>query len=234
MAGSDAKLGALAVVEEQLAALRHEALRLPEQVREQQAAAEAARARIESARAELAAAEKQRRAAEGRLQDLEQQRSKFQAQSAMVKTNVEYTALLGEIDGATARISETEDEILARMDEVEHVRGELARTELEQSAIERSCARQAAAHAHRLAEVQARMAELEKERDHLIPLLGPEVERIYARVAARGGTPVARVRAGSCSACHRSVPPETINRVHAGELRTCQYCLAILVASSEV
>jgi predicted nucleic acid-binding Zn-ribbon protein len=230
MAGSDPNLTALAGVEEELAALRLECTRLPHLVDEEETAASGARARIEAARAELAAAEKQRRGAEARLQDLEQQRSKFQAQSAMVKTNAEYTALLGEIDGTTARISHTEDEILTLMDDIERAQRALAETERTQSAVERTHAQQAHLHRERLAQAQARIAELEKERDALVPLLGSAVERVYARVAARGGTPVARVRGGSCSACHRAVPPETVNRVRAGELRTCQNCLAILVA----
>ena len=228
MPGRDPNLALLASCEEEIASLRRECARLPRAVEESEALAQSARDLIAAARDELESAEKAHRESEARLQDYEEQRSKFQGQSALVKTNAEYTALLAEIEGATARIDETEDEILGLMERIEQAQESLVRTQGEQSAVEAEAVREAGEKRELLERTSACLRERESERDALVAELGPDVERVYARAAARGGTPVARIRAGTCGACHHSIPPEVVNRVLAGELHTCQHCFAIL------
>ena len=232
MSGPDSNLALLANCVEEIASLRHECARLPGVISGFEAQARQARERIVSAREALESAEKERRALEAQLEDYEQQRIKFQGQTVMVKTNVEYTALLAEIDGITNRIGETEDEILGLMEQVERGQQQYVEMEGEQTAVEAEATRRAVEQGAVLERAQDRLEVRCSERDELTQKLGPDVERVYSRVSARGGTPVARIKAGNCSACHRSTLPEIENRVLAGELHTCQHCMAILVVDT--
>lgn len=232
MSGRDPSLTLLASFEEEIASLRQECARLPDAVAGFEAQAQQARDRIAAAREELESAEKEHRVREARLQDYEQQKSHFQGQSAMVKTNAEYTALLAEIDGMSTRIEETEDEILGLMERIDLAHETLAGVESEQTVLEAEANRQADERRAKLEQATERLRQRQSERDALVLELGALIQRVYARASSQGGTPVARIRAGSCSACHRSIPPEVENRVLAGDLHTCQNCFAILVVDS--
>src|SRR5262245_63706997 len=93
-------LQALARCEQAIEELRRAEVQLPRSLQQAEAGAQAARDRVAAERKALEDAEKRRRSTESELQDAESKRTKFQAQTSMVKTNAEYTALLHEIDGA--------------------------------------------------------------------------------------------------------------------------------------
>jgi predicted nucleic acid-binding Zn-ribbon protein len=76
------------------------------------------------ARAALDAAQLELRRAEATLRDQEASKQRLDGQQSQVKSNTAYTALLHEIDAATATISETETRILELMDAVQAARKE--------------------------------------------------------------------------------------------------------------
>jgi predicted nucleic acid-binding Zn-ribbon protein len=225
----DPNLELLASCEEELAGLRQECVRLPRAIEELEANAAAARARIDEVRLALEAVERRRRAKEAEIADGEARRGKLLGQSALVKTNAEYSALLREIDETSAHISAAEEEVLLAMEEGDELRAQQERVQRDQSALQLDLGRRVAEQRALLEKALERRAFVERERDRIVPQLGAEVERSYRRIASRGGTPVAKLVASSCSACHRSVPPETQNRIRKGEIRSCENCLAILV-----
>jgi predicted nucleic acid-binding Zn-ribbon protein len=225
----DPNLELLASCEAELADLRKECQRLPVAIAELEAAMAAALARIEEARQALEAVERHRRTKEAEIADREVRRGKLLGQSAQVKTNIEYSTLLREIDETVAHISAAEEEVLLAMEEGDSLRALQQRVQREQSALHADLQRQMGEQRALLEKTLERRAFVEHERDGIVPRLGVEIERTYRRVASRGGMPVARLVASSCSACHRSVPPEIQNRIRKGELRTCENCLAILV-----
>ena len=206
---------------------------LPRLIADAEAKARAAREVIDQERKTLDESERLRRTKEGDLQDCEARREKFQAQSALVKTNTEYSALMSEIDTMTARISAIEEEILVAMETADQTLIRLKDVEQEQERTEQECIRQAEQLLKEMGEVNRTIEQKQKERDVLLTDLGPEVKMRYERVCERRGTGTARVRDQNCVACHRQVPPETINRVLAGELHTCGSCQRILVADEE-
>jgi predicted nucleic acid-binding Zn-ribbon protein len=228
----DPNLELLASCEAELAELRQECQRLPASIAELEAGVAAARARIDDVRLALEAVEKRRRSKEAEIADREVRRTKLLSQSALVKTNTEYTTLLREIDEAAAQISAAEEDVLIAMEETDALRLEQQKVQREHSAVQLDLQRRIEEQRAQLDKARERAAAVERERDRIIPALGAEVERVYRRVAARGGMPVARLVAASCSACHRAVPPEMQNRVQKGEIRTCSNCLAILVPTA--
>ena len=115
-------LEALAVCDEALGSLRAELAQLPVSIELAETRDAETRGRLEAGTQAFADFEHTRREKEAELQDCEVQRDRFRAQTAQVKTNTEYTALLHEIDGATSRISQLEEEVLVAMDEVDERR----------------------------------------------------------------------------------------------------------------
>ena len=225
----DPNLELLASCEAELVSLRQECQRLPLTIDELEAAVVASRALLDEARLALEALERRRRAKEAEIADGEARRRKFLGQSALVKTNTEYSTLLREIDEAAAHISAAEEEVLLAMEEGDALRARQVQVQREQSAVQLDLQRRLTEQRALLEKTLERRAFIERERDGIVPKLGVEIERSYRRVASRGGMPVAMLVASSCSACHRSVPPEIQNRIRKGEVRTCENCLAILV-----
>ncbi len=219
----------LGACEEAIGELEQTRGRLPDEIAASEARAQAARDAVEAARDQLAELEKTRRAREGELQDSEAQRTKFQGQTALVKTNEEYSALLREIDRIDEQISQLEEGILLGMEAIDDARAKLESVEKEQEIVERGHLTEADGLRRQLKEVEEGLARRLGEREERLRQLGPEVEALYQRVAKAHGTGVAIIRDDRCSGCHRSVPPQTVNLVLSGELHTCSICRRILV-----
>src|SRR5215510_10203298 len=130
----DPNLELLASCEAELAGLRQECQRLPLAIGELEAAIAAALARVEDARQALEAVERRRRAKEAEIADGEARRGKLLGQSALVKTNTEYTALMREIDDTAAHISAAEEEVLIAMEEGDSLRALQQQVQREQTA----------------------------------------------------------------------------------------------------
>ena len=222
-------LWALGVCDEMAGKLERELAQIPASVEGVEEKARAAKEVIAGERDTLEEAEQTRRSKERELQDCEAKRSKFQGQTAMVKTNAEYTALLNEVDGMTARISQLEEEILLSMETIDQVTARLKTVESEQTQIEQDLLCQAQALRERMEVVKQELAGKDTERAELLARLSPDIKAGYERLRVRGDA-MARIEAHSCAACHRQVPPETVNRVLAGEMHTCPSCQRILVA----
>ena len=197
------------------------------------AKAQAARDLVEAERSKLERAEHTRRQKEAELADCEARRDKYQGQTSLVKTNVEYTALLTEIDGMTQRISEVEEEILAAMEEVDEISSKLDTFAGEKKREEDGFIRESEELRKRQSEVASGLEAHEKVRSQLLVELPREVQGVYERLRASLGTGTAAVEGRACSACHRDIPYETINRLTAGEIHGCAYCQRLLVVPAE-
>lgn len=220
----------LALCEEAMLRLERERARIPQAIAEQEARLQSAREELEAQRVELERAEHDRRGKEAELQDTEAQRDKYQGQTALVKTNQEYTALLHEIERATDRISLLEDEILGAMERAEQIGTYLQTAETEHARVEREIAAEIGGLRERLSDVERELEVRRSEEQERVARLEPGERAIYARLKRKGGTATTRLAKRSCSACYRDVPYEQVNRVNAGEFQTCGYCQRILVA----
>jgi len=223
---------ALGRCENTIASLRRQQVRLPQKADEAEGRAQAARDVVAEQRKELEEAQAQHRAKEREVQDVEARRGKFQAQTALVKTNTEYTTLLHEIDQATDSISEIETEILEAMERVDASSQHLKQVTAEQGAQERIHVDEAKKLRDELAQVEVELASRESERNELIGLLPAETRARYDRVCRDGGLGTALVANQSCSRCHRDVPLQVTNLILAGELHHCGNCGRILIVSA--
>ena len=179
--------------------------------------------------AELDAVDKQRRAREAETQDIAAKRDKLHGQSAVVKTNKEYTTLLHEIDMHQKRIAEIEDEILVAMESVERLGDDARTADLSARQVAGEVKQQTDELRARLAEVERKLAAAIEDRLKILAELGSAVQKLYERAVKARGAGIARIEQGTCSGCHRTVPPEQINRVTAGEVHICVSCQRIFV-----
>ena len=219
----------LALCEEALVRLERERRRIPEVVSAEEAKRAAADEALVAERQRLADTEHRRREREAELRDTEARREKFQGQTALVKTNQEYTALLGEIEVASRRMSQLEDEILEAMETVDSASAQLKTAEGEQITASREVKRVIDELGSRLTEVEKELEVRRGEEEERLSRLDVGARSAYRRIQKRRGTAMARVVRGSCSACYRDVPPEQVNRVMAGGLLPCGNCGRILV-----
>ncbi len=219
----------LAETEAAVLLLERELARIPQAIAEAEARAAAAVAAAKAARDELDAAEKQRRAQEAAAQDLAMKRDKLHGQSAVVKTNKEYTTLLHEIEAYSKKIDECEDAILGAMEAIENAGAALDQSETQARAVQQEVEKATEELRAELASVEERLAARVAERKALLASLGPQVESLYAHVLKTKRNGIARIEHASCSGCHRALPPEIMNRVKAGEVHACGSCHRILV-----
>jgi predicted nucleic acid-binding Zn-ribbon protein len=225
-------LSALARCELAIEELRRAEIQLPKALQQAEIGAHSARELVAAERKRLEEAERRRRSCESELQDAEAKRTKFQAQTSMVKTNAEYTALLGEIETASQRISTLETGILEALEEIDAATHSVKTVQVEQKAIEENHLREAQALREKLVEVQKLVAEREAEREQLLAKLPPDARSKYKRVKDGIGSGTAQITGRSCSRCHRDIPYETINRLTAGEVHPCGNCGRLLVLPS--
>ncbi len=219
----------LALCEEALVGLERERRQIPEVISAEEAKRAAADEALAEERRRLEDTERGRREREAELRDTEARREKFQGQTALVKTNQEYTALLGEIDAASRRMSELEDEILEAMETVDTASAHLRTAEGEHVTASREVQRVIDELGSRLTEVEKELEVRRGEEQERLARLDSSARSTYKRIQKRMGTAMARVVRGSCSTCYRDVPPEKINRVMAGGLLPCGNCGRILV-----
>jgi predicted nucleic acid-binding Zn-ribbon protein len=202
---------------------------LPGRIAEAETAAQAARDVIASQREALEEAEKQRREREAALQDTEALREKFKGQTALVKTNEEYTALLREIDQATENIGRIEEEILVAMERIDEIGAGLEASEREQEAIAKDFDARAVQLQDELRQVEGELGTRTKELDERVAELDADVRHSFERARKAKGSGTATVTGRVCASCHRDVPFEDINRVIGGEIVPCQSCRRLLV-----
>jgi predicted nucleic acid-binding Zn-ribbon protein len=226
-------LEALGACDEELTSLRREEKEIPRTIGELEARIQATSDSISSEQQRIEDAERRRRDLENELQDCEARRDKFQSQSALVKTNTEYTALLHEIELTTRRIGEIEEEILVSLEQGETIEGEVAQAVERQSAALRGLEQRLAESRVRLGEVERELVMQEEERSRVLDEVGPHIRSHYARVCKVRANGVARIRGRSCGGCNRDVPLEIVNRVRAGEFHACGACQRILLGESE-
>ncbi len=213
--------------------LARQSAQIPKDIESAELRASAARASVEAERARLEQAEHTRREKEVELQDCEARRNKYQGQTAQVKTNTEYSALLSEIEQVTERISTVEEQILEAMEEIDQARSTLTGSEVEKKREEQVALAAAEELRQRLAEVHKQAEAHEQERTKLAGELPANAQLPYERMYKGRGAGTTSLTGRACAACHRDVPYETINRVVASELQFCPACQRILVVPAE-
>jgi predicted nucleic acid-binding Zn-ribbon protein len=176
-----------------------------------------------------------RRNREGELEVQQRQREKYEAQLNQVKTNVAYSALLTEIQGAKRMIGELETEVLELMDAIEQDTNRLAEIEVE-LAQKREAARD------ELQSIDSETAALDQQlatEEHRRNLVAEEVDdqlyRVYDRLRRVQRFPaLVPLHGSACGSCHGYFPPQVVREItHHGRIHTCEACGVLVYAAHE-
>jgi predicted nucleic acid-binding Zn-ribbon protein len=211
-----------------LAELTEELARFPRKLAEAEAPLLAGRAALEKAREAQTTSLKDRKKLELDVESWKEKVRKYKDQTAQVKTNEAYRALLHEIEGAEAEIRKAEDKVLDHMEaSEEHDRqvkaAEKALAEAERTA---KAAREQLAAARSATEgEQARLRAERETAASAVPKSLYERYRLYA--PRHHGVAIATVDGETCSGCRVHLRPYLVQRLRrqdSEELVECESC----------
>ena len=215
-----------------LAELAEELARFPRKLAEAEAPLQAARAALEKIREAQTSSVKERKKLELDVESWKEKVRKYKDQTAQVKTNDAYRALVHEIEGAEGEIRKAEDKVLDHMEaSEEHDRqvkaGEKAQAEAERAA---KAAREQLAAARTA--VEGEQARLRAERESAAVTVPKELYERYRTYAPRHhGIAVATVEGETCSGCRVHLRPYVVQRLRRQEneeVAECESCGRIL------
>jgi predicted nucleic acid-binding Zn-ribbon protein len=187
---------------------------------------------VAQAKDKLAANQKKRRDLEGEVKEIRTHAAKFKRQLNDVKTNKEYSALQKEIEDTEHKAGRLEEEILNEMIAADDIEREIKAAGARQSEEKGRIEKDRTVILAEKAEHETRKAELEREREDVLPLIPPDQLKIYLRIAKRlNGAALSLVTDDFCSICQMRVRPQVLNDLLGrNALIACEACGRILYA----
>ena len=172
---------------------------------------------------------------ESEIARLTEESQKLQQQSALVKKNNEYQAMLGQIADNKRKIGELEEQLLIKFDLVAELKEKAdavkranasalrnARTEFEELlAFSKS--------------VKAEIAKAIADRPALTANVRDDLLGVYNRLLkGKDNTPpLTKLDNGCCGNCHMKVTLQTANELSKGKIESCDNCQHLLYADPE-
>jgi len=180
-------------------------------------------------------AQKEKKDRELELQTQEENVKKLQTQLYQLKTNKEYSAMLGQINDAKADASTIEDRILESMDKIERSRSSVEEEKKKLQAEEGVFNAQKQKIEQRIKEIDDQLARLGVQRKEILPDIDKTIISQYERILKnREGLAIVAVKNNTCSGCNMLVPPQVINMIQMYErIITCEVCNRILFIPHE-
>lgn len=190
---------------------------------------EAAKAQLAAARENAAKADQNVKQAEADIATLNDKIRKTLTQSAMVKKNAEYQAMMEDIAAAKAQISDLETKVIELLDELEAARKAAADQEKAFAAVDRQVREELAEFEQLIEFIKAEAVRLKTEKKAVVPRIELNVLEAYKNILTRDkGHPVVPIVNGSCGNCALKVTPQVINQAKKGILAFCDNCSHIL------
>ena len=170
---------------------------------------------------------------EGEIERLNEASRKLLTQSAMVKKNNEYQAMMADIEAKKNAVSDIETKILELLDQAESAQQGIAAAEKELAVTQKSVKAEMADLVELKQELEEDIGEKLKLRKAYESKIDTQTLSVYHRLLEGGkGEPVAMINQGVCSFCRLKVPPQTINNAKKGVLTLCDNCSHILYLHS--
>jgi uncharacterized protein len=208
-------------------ALEADAARLPKQIEAIHAALTEAKKSLETLKQRADTTRKDLRTKEKDLEVVTAKRAKAEARLWEVKNNVEYSAVLSEIETIKQEKAHGEEEILGLMELQERLTGETREGEARLKAREEQARQDEAVVKKKLEAVETELAALRADRDSRARELPRPLLADYAKILkARAGVAVASVNtAAICGGCRVAIRPQAIQELKAARaLMICDSC----------
>jgi len=225
-----AKLLALQEIDSEIYDLRSQKEDFPIKLREMDEVLENKKSGMLSSENEL----KQFQVAKGELEVSlaagEEKIKKHEGELAMIKTNKEYSVMLGQIESVKADISLIEEKIIGFFDSIEAAQ---ARWAEEKKIFEEEKKKSDEAKSEikaREVQIDAKLKELTDKRSTVSGGVEEAVLRMYERVLEnRGKSALAKIHGEICGGCNMKLRPQIINEAKMQkQLVICENCSRIL------
>lgn len=163
---------------------------------------------------------------ESGVEALQKENLKLQQQSALVKNNKEYQAMLAAVEQNKIRIGELEEQTLNLMEELDAARRNAVKVASDNAAATAALKSEFDELFAFSGEVKKEIAKLKAERPEMLKDIDSETLRRYTSLLGgkRPTSPVVAVENGICGNCHLKVTPQTQNLLKKGELANCDNC----------
>ena len=226
-------------VDVRLSQVRARLAQFPKKLAEVDARVSAARAALDQSKAAQVTAIKDRKKYELDVEQWKERVRKYKDQTAQIKTNEAYKALLHEIQLAEQEISRAEDRLLEEMVANEEYDRQVKAAEAALKATDEVARRERAGIEAEKAAQEKDLAALTAERARVVAEIPEDTLDHYERIARKhDGKALAEVVGEKCSACGMVVRPHVFQQMqHAGppageagseEMFHCETCTRIL------
>ena len=156
--------------------------------------------------------------------------NRLKTQQYETRKNEEVRAMGNEIERYEKEIRQIEDQELELMEQGDKLRAEVAVEEKNVAGARESVARQMQDLDAKGAALEARLAELTKDREEIASRVDEDVLNRFERLfASKGDAAVVALEHEVCTGCHMKITTQTVHRVKNGrEIVGCEQCGRIL------
>jgi uncharacterized protein len=222
----------LQAVDLRLIGIRERLARFPKRLAEVEARVNAARQQVSAAKEAHTTALKERRTYELDVEQWKERAKKYRGQSAEVKTNEAYKALLHEIENAEREVAKAEDRLLERMVSGEEYERKIKATDASLKEIEATANKERQTIQAEYNAAQKELAAAEATRASAVAGVPEDLVDHYERLAKKhGGIALAEIHGESCGQCGVLIRPHVIQKLHRQENEEffhCETCTRIL------
>jgi len=215
----------LQAVDFRLIGIRERLARFPKRLAEVEARVTAAKQQVAAAKEALLTGQKERKTYEMDVEQWKERAKKYRNQSAEVKTNEAYKALLHEIQNAEAEVAKAEDRLLERMVSGEEYDRQVKAAEAALKEVESAAAKERQTIQAEYNAAQKELAAAEATRASAVATLPEELVSHYERIAKRhGGIALAEIHGQGCGQCGVLIRPHVIQQLQRGDNEGFQHC----------
>jgi len=222
----------LQAVDLRLIGIRERLARFPKRLAEVEAGVTSAKQHVTAAKEAHTTGLKERKTYEMDVEQWKERAKKYRNQSAEVKTNEAYKALLHEIQNAENEVASAEDRLLERMVSGEEYDRQVKAAEAAVKGIEASASKERQAIQAEYNATQKELAAAEAVRAAAIAAVPEDLVDHYERIAKRhGGIALAEIRGEGCGQCGVHIRPHVIQQLQRDSNEGffhCETCTRIL------
>lgn len=184
---------------------------------------------LASERAQLAETERYYGEQKGQLEQDEENVTGAKHKLAQAKNSKEYMAAQRETESRRDGVASREAEITKLVEAIEAKKKVLSERAQSVEEVRAAVEKDGDLARERIAEIEAKIAEIRVERDVLARDVRPEVLKRYSGIRIRRGLAVVGVRNGTCRGCNMNIPPQLYNVLQRGSsIETCPSCHRII------
>ena len=219
-------------VDLRLIGIRERLVRFPKRLAEVEARVNVARQQVSTAKEAHTKGLKERRTYELDVEQWKERAKKYRNQSAEVKTNEAYKALLHEIENAEQEVAKAEDRLLERMVSGEEYERQIKAAEVALKEIEATANKERQSIQAEYNAAQKELAVAETVRATAVAAVPEDLVDHYERLAKKhGGIALAEIHGETCGQCGLHIRPHVIQKLRRQDNEDffhCETCTRIL------